>query len=392
MRAALKLQTEETQQNETDRQEQLKKYTKTFMESNNHILKSRKTTVGEDFRVLPYIVDENLERSKKQPKFVKKLGPYVRDKLDVNEYVESERKDESDRMICRGSLTGAMVEEQGPQRCYFLHHNDPYLRLGPFKMEKLLPSPFRMIFHDFLTEPEIQWLLDYSKPKLSTTRERPPSNKDVKKHDVSKKKVRIVAKTTQVFIPDVIMNEGAQITPEGVELPLKDRYGYQVVNPELVKLAKKIEVATKLVVRGRYSSTEFQVTNYGLSGLCESHIDPHGAIEGVDVPPQRSSLYLSGDMIATFMAWLNDVPAGGGTAYDLIDYEQLVTPTRGSAAFWIDLDRKGFRETRSSHMGCPILKGSKWILNKWVYYYDQFKEYPCGLKPSDDYKPFNDTY
>ena len=175
-------------------------------------------------------------------------------------------------------------------------------------------------------------------------------------------------------------------------MPMTDRYGYTVVNPGLLKLSKKIELATNLIVRSRYASTEYQVTNYGLSGLCESHIDPHGAIEGNEISEDRISLHVTGDMVATFMAWLNDVPAGGGTAYDTVDFEQLVTPTRGSAAFWIDLDRKGYRETRSSHMGCPVLKGSKWILNKWIYYYDQFKEYPCGIKRNDKYPPFTKVY
>ncbi len=106
------------------------------------------------------------------------------------------------------------------------------------------------------------------------------------------------------------------------------------------------------------------MTNYGLSGLCESHIDPHGATEGVEVPPEREELFITGDMLATFMAWLGEVGAGGATAYDLVGYEQAVMPSRGAAAFWMDLDKRGFRDYRSSHMGCPILKGSKWILNK----------------------------
>ena len=58
-----------------------------------------------------------------------------------------------------------------------------------------------------------------------------------------------------------------------------------------------------------------QVTNYGLGGLCEQHIDPHGYLEGKVIPPSRESLKYTGDMIGTFMAWLTDVGAGGGTSY-----------------------------------------------------------------------------
>jgi len=65
--------------------------------------------------------------------------------------------------------------------------------------------------------------------------------------------------------------------------------------------------------------------------------------------------------------------------------ELLVMPKRGSLAFWHDLDARGFSLQETHHGGCPVLKGSKWILNKWVYYFNQFKNYPCGL---DAFKKF----
>jgi len=40
-------------------------------------------------------------------------------------------------------------------------------------------------------------------------------------------------------------------------------------------------------VTSKYSATPFQTTNYGLGGLCEIHMDPHGYIEGKEVPITR---------------------------------------------------------------------------------------------------------
>ena len=57
------------------------------------------------------------------------------------------------------------------------------------------------------------------------------------------------------------------------------------------------------------------MTNYGLGGLCQDHIDPHGYLEGKALPPSREYLRNTGDFIGTFMAWLNEVGAGGGTSY-----------------------------------------------------------------------------
>ena len=53
-------------------------------------------------------------------------------------------------------------------------------------------------------------------------------------------------------------------------------------------------------------------------------------------------------------------------------------------------------EYKSSHGGCPILLGSKWIFNKWIYYFDQWKNYPCVLNPdnpiSNYHLPFKGAY
>ena len=55
-------------------------------------------------------------------------------------------------------------------------------------------------------------------------------------------------------------------------------------------------------------------------------------------------------------------------------------PEKGAASFWYDLTSEGNRELSSQHGGCPVLKGSKWILNKWMYYFDNFAKFPCNVK------------
>jgi hypothetical protein len=38
-----------------------------------------------------------------------------------------------------------------------------------------------------------------------------------------------------------------------------------------------------------------QTTNYGLGGLCETHIDPHGALDdNVIIPEENYNLYMTG--------------------------------------------------------------------------------------------------
>ena len=93
-------------------------------------------------------------------------------------------------------------------------------------------------------------------------------------------------------------------------------------------------------------------------------------------------------MIATLMAWLNDVGAGGGTAYHFPNREMLVKPEKGAAAFWMNLKSDGRLERQSMHGGCPVLMGSKWILNKWMYQFDQWRKYPCLLEKDQFLPPF----
>ena len=107
-----------------------------------------------------------------------------------------------------------------------------------------------------------------------------------------------------------------------------------VVHPILWKLAQRIELATQFSATNQYSATTMQVTNYGLGGLCQLHIDPIGYLEGIELPHGREKLIYSGDMIGTFMAWLKDVEAGGGTAYVQPGFDGVIMPEKGAAAFW----------------------------------------------------------
>ena len=60
----------------------------------------------------------------------------------------------------------------------------------------------------------------------------------------------------------------------------------------------------------------------------------------------------------------------------------VITPEKGAAAFWYNLNSDLKRDFNTRHGGCPVIKGSKWILNKWMFAYDNFVKFPCDMKPS----------
>ncbi|TRY73565.1 hypothetical protein TCAL_06704 [Tigriopus californicus] len=368
---------------------------KKLIDLNNQYLMKRKCFVGKHFHTTKKLLNPDLTPKKNQGKMAPK---HFTADLGSNKGL-----DYFFQSTCRGeSMDTAEVlirlkreTLKNPPKCTLLHHNNPFLRLAPFPLEIVSTSPYIVIFHGILSEEEIQFLIEYSKPRLSINRDE--SNRGLDPvHSADAGKVRIVAKSVQCWLKDIAYKsntrDDSSLVAQFIENGIDHDTEYRVLLPIMYKLSKKIEMATRMNVTGKYSSTDYQTTNYGLGGLCEAHIDPHGYQEGLEIPPEREGLKLTGDMFATFMAWLNDVEAGGATAFLDPGHEIAVWPTKGSAAFWLDLTPIGFRDSRTLHAGCPILKGSKWILNKWIFSYDQFQNYPCGLNPRDPYEGFKGFY
>ena len=353
-------------------------------EMNNGYLLKRQTLADQNFKVHAYIVDKKLRKKKKQPQFLKTSG-LKKANLENYDGIEAHS-----RSVCGGfSFKGHHGIIDPSLQCHFLHHNDPFMKIGPFKMETVSESPFIAIFHDILTKTEMEHMKETSRPNLSRTRA-PRFDANIGQwHEFKKggKKAKIVDKTVQHWINDI--NYLFPMTD--VTLPDDDK-SFEILDPILFKLSKKFELATQLNLTDKYSSSEYQVTNYGLAGLCEAHFDPHGYLEGFDIPPSRKHLIKTGDMLATLMGWISDEPVGGATAFISPYSETLLYPTKGSVAFWLNLDRKGHRDLRTMHSGCPVLKGSKWIMNKWVYVFNQAKRFACSTNQEEFFQHFTKHY
>jgi prolyl 4-hydroxylase len=349
---------------------------------NNQDLYKHRMTTFPDRKILPYLLGKNLRKRKDQPDFVSG-GQVV-----TSEYKSRQGKEQHARRVCNGFQNPKPNATQG--KCVLLHHDNPFLKLGPFKLEVVSELPYIVIFQEFFSEAEIGFFLDYSKPRLSRGRLLDPYNKAIKLGlRKANKTSRVIHKSVQCWIKDLEYDKYYDNLDE-----LEENDDYVVHMENLFSLTKKIELATSLNATAKYASTDYQTTNYGLGGVCESHFDPHGYIEGAELPPHPGfqRLKKQGDMLATVMGWLNDVEAGGATAFCHPGHEVLIWPTRGSAAFWFNLDRKGHRDKRVLHSGCPVIKGSKWIVNKWIYYFDQFKKFHCGLSEERTFEPFKQYF
>ena len=262
--------------------------------------------------------------------------------------------------------------------------------------------PFRIVIHDFFVEKEMEWVIGYSKPRLTKSR-REMSNKNSTSDNpqlrgqVSKRtthkavttwfncvKYKEVQRYELSKLDMTSMNKAISVEAKD----LRDPYSFEVEHATMLSISRRIEIATQLNVTTRFGASDYQSTRYGLSGMVIVHADPWGYESGNELEEDRISLVSTGDYIATFMGWLGDTDAGGMTAFTSKHFEGTVAPRKGSAAFWINLASSHQVDERSEHGGCPVLKGSKWILNKWIFSWDQWKELPCDVLPYRTIKPF----
>eukprot|EP00095_Tigriopus_kingsejongensis_P000177 maker-scaffold487_size158652-snap-gene-0.42 protein:Tk00177 transcript:maker-scaffold487_size158652-snap-gene-0.42-mRNA-1 annotation:"af495541_1prolyl 4-hydroxylase alpha-related protein ph4" len=288
--------------------------------------------------------------------------------------------------MCRNGVRPWRSPEMDTQlRCRWLHHSNPFLRLAPFKMELVNEQPFVCQFHDFMHNNEMEHFQAYAKPNLF---------RSVTGHE-DQKRTNKIRTSKQAWLRESWFTFNVSQTAESVKdmeippIPFNPMKYVQVVDRHGFNTAKRIKMATGLETQKPFSAEAFQVANYGLGGHYQLHIDSQGYFDGeigrVTSPEQFRHNTVVGDRLATFMAYLSDVQAGGHTVFPLLGIS--AQPTKGSAIFWINLQSTGKRDSLTTHGGCPVLLGSKWITNKWISSNDQFQTLPCPLSPSQGNYP-----
>eukprot|EP00096_Caligus_rogercresseyi_P000618 TRINITY_DN1108_c0_g3_i2.p1 TRINITY_DN1108_c0_g3~~TRINITY_DN1108_c0_g3_i2.p1 ORF type:complete len:114 (+),score=4.53 TRINITY_DN1108_c0_g3_i2:537-878(+) len=93
-----------------------------------------------------------------------------------------------------------------------------------------------------------------------------------------------------------------------------------------------------------------------------------------------------GDRLGTFMAYLSDVKAGGGTAFPRLGIK--VTAEKGAGVFWYNVDKNSVLDFKTFHGGCPVLSGTKWITNKWIRQYPNLLSRPCATSSNSQFQRF----
>ena len=128
-------------------------------------------------------------------------------------------------------------------RSTWSHNENPYLKIGPFKLEYLHQNPEIVLIHDFASETQTDEIIEKARGQTKST---PYISNGVEK-SYSKKR------TSKVMY----MNE--------------------LLVPEVMKVSTKIEMITKLFLKSdQYASENYQAMNYGIGGKISSHVDTMG--------------------------------------------------------------------------------------------------------------------
>jgi prolyl 4-hydroxylase len=131
--------------------------------------------------------------------------------------------------------------------------------------------------------------------------------------------------------------------------------------PQETALLERIEQRIAALTGHRLECGEgMQVLNYANGAQSTPHFD-------FLLPSNQSnidSLARSGQRVATFICYLNDVQRGGETTFPRAGLS--VTPRRGDAIYFDYANGLGQCDAASLHAGAPVLEGEKWIATKWL--------------------------
>ncbi len=107
-------------------------------------------------------------------------------------------------------------------------------------------------------------------------------------------------------------------------------------------------------------SEGLQVVRYDVRDEYQAHfdwIDPN-------LPGLQQHLQHGGQRVATFILYLSNVEAGGTTSFPSLGLE--IVPRKGAALFFVNTDSHLVPDELTLHAGNPVMKGIKFVANKWL--------------------------
>ena len=191
------------------------------------------------WRTNPVPFDEKLGKKKKYKK--KKTGIDDNFVPELNKRQSQAQTWEHFNRLCAGEKLMS-EEKEKLLKCQHLHHNDNYLRLGPFKLDIQHDAPFVGVFRNILYDDEMEHYKDFARDKLYRS-------------EVQTKQKTVVTRTSkQAWLQDTLINRtlpGQPYTGHRQDLIIMDEVA--------AKISDRITLATRLHTLLASGSEPYQV-------------------------------------------------------------------------------------------------------------------------------------
>lgn len=277
------------------------------------------------------------EEKSKKPENKEREFPYLAGKLPQSMLKNFDWSEERRifKKLCRGDPMPHAPQSPERLRCYY-KTGHPLCTIKRCPIEVVFTNPDIMILRNIMSDAEIDKVIKISKPLLNRATVHNPI-------------------TGQLEFAHYRISKNCWLNGGHDEL--------------IDRVNARMSALTGLNLE---TAEDFQVQNYGLAG----HYDPHFDFSR-DLENSTLGRLGTGNRIATVLLYMTDVEAGGATVFPYVGAR--VMPKKGDAVFWHNLLQSGEGDFRTRHAGCPVLKGWKWVSNKWIHEYGNEFRRPCSL-------------
>ena len=146
------------------------------------------------------------------------------------------------RLVCRGVIKKIVWRKTVWLKSVLVHRHNPFLKLGPFKIQILSEAPIKVIIHDIFSDKETDWLHSLALYNLKAGKDRFVQPEKWGNLSVS-------SQSNAVTLEEDDFN----YTPGGKSY-------------KLMKIYDRITMATSLYTRPPFASEVLRVSSYGVSG------------------------------------------------------------------------------------------------------------------------------
>ncbi|XP_028164103.1 prolyl 4-hydroxylase subunit alpha-1-like [Ostrinia furnacalis] len=255
------------------------------------------------------------------------------------EDIEYQKELKNYEILCRGEMDVPPAIAKS-LFCRYLTENHPFLKLARIKVEYRYLEPDIMIFHDVMSDDEIEFIKETAQPRFR-----------------------------RAVVVDAVTGESVPVKYRISKSAWLEDHESRVI----ARISQRVADMTGLSMD---TAEHLQVVNYGIGG----HYEPH-----FDFSRKHESLinYLNaGNRIGTVLFYMSDVAQGGATVFTKLGVSLF--PIKGAAAFWYNLHPSCEGDLATRHAACPVLRGSKWVSNKWIHQGGQELLRPCGLQYQEE--------